>query len=239
MAIRAFRIKNSLHAAGWQDSQETDITPANGTPGWTVGKTAATRYAQFQSGTKVAATFFQTSALPDAPQLIAPDASVHDCWILTDAGAAFNGSFDASAWEIAMVVRETTSHAGVGRIRVRVWAATNTAATTGLRELTGAVQLGSSASSQTTTVDGTSTVTWSPGAITLTAEYLFVQVAWEILTAGGANGGDVVMRVGDANVAGTGTRVRTADYTAGAAAASLPHKRKGLAMMERSQDRWW
>jgi hypothetical protein len=70
--------------------------------------------------------------------------------------------------------------------------------------LTSAAQVGTTSAALSTTVDQTTTVTWSPGQINLNNEYLFFVLGWEIPTTSGSNTGDVVFRTGH-SAAGTRT----------------------------------
>ena len=73
-----------------------------------------------------------------------------------------------------------------GRWRCRVWASVN-ADGTSARELTSATLVGSIVTLNATGTTFASSATWAAPAITLTSEYLFFQLEWQITTAGTNN----------------------------------------------------
>lgn len=104
----------------------------------------------------------------------------------------FNGTFAATAWTFAWNLRASTAGC-VGHVNMRVWKSANAAGTS-------ATQLAANALGATvtlsTTADVNSSISWSPGALTLTNEYLFFQVEWQETTLGTTNGDNVLFRVG-------------------------------------------
>ena len=205
MATKTFRVATTTtNNSG--DLLEADQTAANRTDGWTSGKVGAASMSEFDAATKQGTGSFTAAVKPAS-------------FITGTACNAFSpvnsirGTFANTAWTFTFNLRCTTASAQRGRMRMRVFKSAN-AAGTGATELTGATQIGTTvAAALSTTVDQTSTVTWSPGTtIVLNDEYLFFVLAWEITTAGGANGADVVIRTGQA---AAGSRLVTPDFTFG------------------------
>jgi hypothetical protein len=84
-----------------------------------------------------------------------------------------NGSFDATAWTFNFVYQQSVT-GNTARFRVRVWRGRNEDGSSAT-ELTAAVQDGSTANPAAAT-NTTSSITWSPGAISLDNEYLFFEI---------------------------------------------------------------
>jgi hypothetical protein len=220
-AVRAFSlfsVKVFMVAAGNDGNfgalvDGVDQTAASRTDGWTVAKIAAANMAEFDAGTEQASGAFTTAAKP-ASFLTGTTANAFKT------PAALTGTFAALSWTFTFAVRATVASSQAGRMRLRVFAATDAAGTIGVRELTSATQVGITSAALSTTADVTSAVTWNPGTtITMNAEYLFFVIAWEITTASGSNSGDVLIRTGQA--AG-GSFLVTPDFTATTGATTNP-----------------
>lgn len=85
----------------------------------------------------------------------------------------------------------------VGRLRMRVWASAN-ADGSSARELTSGALIGAIVT-LSTTVTNNSTMTWSPGAITLNNEYIFFQLEWQETTQGSATQDSALIYIGAAS----------------------------------------
>lgn len=108
----------------------------------------------------------------------------------------FSGKFAATAWTFNFNLRASTAGA-VGHVNLRVWRSRNadgSAATQLLANTVGATV------TLSTTVDTNSSVSWSPGAVSLDNEYLFLQVEWQETIAGTSNSDNVLFRIGTALV---------------------------------------
>jgi hypothetical protein len=105
-------------------------------------------------------------------------------------------TFAATAWTFAWNLRASTAGC-VGRINMRVWRSVNAdgSAATSLLALTAGATV-----TLSTTADVNSSISWSPGALTLNNEYLFFQVEWQETTAGSVNGDNVFFRAGTAAI---------------------------------------
>lgn len=95
------------------------------------------------------------------------------------------GAFGATTWTLDWVLAAVTP-TDVGRMRTRIWRSANADGTSATL-LTSSTLVSSIVTLATNGVNVTSTVTWSPGAITLNNEYLFFQMEWEETTAGTSN----------------------------------------------------
>jgi hypothetical protein len=186
---------------------EVDQAAASRADGWTVGKIAPGLTSDFDVAVKqLAATFTSNTTFPK------PSAS-----LLTGAAAnAFKsqyrylGSFAAANWALTIAVRATVGSAQTGRVRARVFASVNADGSSS-RDLNGAVlPTGATTAALTSSADGTSLITWTAPAITLSSEYLFIAIAWDIVVASGSNNGDALLRTGQS--AG-GTRIVTSNFT--------------------------
>jgi hypothetical protein len=167
--------------------------------GWTVGTTAPTVYSEFDGGTKQANGTFSGTARPDG--------SINTAGDCLRTSTAYTGSFASANWTLTFsVIGVTNSGAQDGRARFRLFRSVN-ADGSSATEITGAAQVGSTVTNLSTTQQDSS-VTFNPGAFSLSNEYLFVQVGWEITGAGGMSTTDVVMRIGT-----TATRVVSSTFT--------------------------
>jgi hypothetical protein len=203
VAVRTLRL-GPLQDGNFAAMYEVDQTAASRADGWTVAKTAATNQSDFDAATKQLATTFAISAKPASFLTGTTANAIKVC-------APFSGVFANTAWTFTFAVRATVASSQAGRIRLRVYKSAN-ADGTSATELTAATQVGTTSSALSTSADVTSVVTWSPGAtITLTNEYLFFAIAWEITTASGSTTGDVVLRTGQS---AAGSRLVTPDFTA-------------------------
>jgi len=116
----------------------------------------------------------------------------------------FTGTFAATAWTFAWNLRASTAGA-VGHVNMQVWKSANadgSSATLLLANTAGATV------TLSTTADVNSSISWSPGALTLSNEYLFFQVEWQETTTGTTNC-NVLYRAGTA-------AITTPDLPAGA-----------------------
>ena len=209
MAAKTWYATNNLAGTAHQEMSETDPgTEATSSPqtGWVVG-TGATNHASFDAQSNVAAASFTATTQPDGTPVTTAGAG--DCLRST---TTYSGSFAAASWQVHFCVRGVTQ-AGTqdGRIRFRLLRGAN-ADGSGATEITAAQQQGSLVSNLLTSATQDSNLTFSPGAFSVTNEYIFVQLAWERTGAGGHSTTDVAMRIGNASSAGT--RVISADFTA-------------------------
>jgi hypothetical protein len=117
----------------------------------------------------------------------------------------FSGTFAATAWTLNFNLRASTAGC-VGHINVRIWKSSNAAGTSATQLLANTAGLTVTLS---TTADVNSSVSWSPGALSLNNEYLFFQVEWQETTLGTTNGDNVLFRAGTSSIT-------TADFVAAA-----------------------
>lgn len=207
MAVKTYRLTGG-NDGNFGAIQEADVAAASRADGWTVAKLAAAQSADWARGLKQASSAF--SANGTTPKPTALITTLNSQALKTP--AALSGVFAATAWTLTFALRASVVSAQAGRIRMRVYRSVN-ADGTGATEITSATQIGTTSAVLSTSADVTSTVTWSPGALTLNAEYLFFTLAWEVTTAGGSNTADVLLRTGQA---AAGTRIVTPDFTVGA-----------------------
>lgn len=201
MAALTLYATNNLVSVHQELSATSPGANATSSPnvGWTVG-TGSTNRAAFQAGTEVASTAFVNTTPPDG----SIDTTNGDC---LRSSIAYTGSFTSANWTISFtVIGVTQSGAQDGRAYFRLFRSAN-ADGSSATEITGAAQQGSLVTNLSTTQQ-TSSVTFNPGAFSLTNEYLFVQVAWERTGAGGMTTTDVIMRVGT-----TATLVVTSSFS--------------------------
>ncbi len=201
-------LTSNLGGTAHQGMSETDPgTEAFASPvyGWIVGTNGANLYASADAQTEVARTVFSATLQPDGS--IVTTAGAGDCWVTT---STYTGTFVTGNWVVNGCARANTAAGGTSRMRVRVFSGPNQDGTSAT-ERTSAVQVCSTIT-PSTTVTNNSTVTFSLTGFTVSSEYIFIQVGWETVTAGGGVTVDVNFRVG--NSAGLGSRVISAPFSA-------------------------
>ena len=171
----------------------TSRSIASSGTGWTVAKTASGSYAPMTASVTVAATTFTTTiqprAIPDAVGTAVPA----DGWIF----GPFAGTFAASPFKWQIEANGTTINSQAGYFQWKLWksadvsGSSTTALTTGFQ----------TSSLRAIAANGT----YFSGSFTpLTSircdnEYLILEMAWAITTAGGANGCNVIVQVGSSS----------------------------------------
>ena len=211
MAIQTIYITNGASIApGWFGPTQLNgsaPTAANSNVGWTPGKTAITSpYYRGRLGSTTTAGTAQAASWNASTT--APTAGTSNS--STTAGDSFivgplSGTFANTAWTFNWNMRGTTAGC-IGHVNMRMWRGTNASGT-------GATQVIANTAGATvtlsTTADTNSSITASPGAMTLNNEYLFFQIEWQETTVGSSNSDDVRFRIGTASIT-------TADYVAAA-----------------------
>lgn len=170
--------------------------------GWVVS-TGLTNHSEWFNDVERAATTFTGTTVPDGSL----DTTNGDFWT---SPTALSGSFASANWNVHFSCRANTlGDTQDGRIRIRLFRGVNQDGSSAT-EITSAQQQGGLVTNLLTSATQVSTVTWNPGVISVTNEYIFVQLAWERTGAAGMSSGDVNARIGGAS----GSRVITADFTA-------------------------
>ncbi|HEY9657574.1 MAG TPA: hypothetical protein V6C65_03855, partial [Allocoleopsis sp.] len=189
MAQLNFRVQNAL--SGTFRSMDEVNSAAATVGGWKLGKTAAGQSAELTVGTE-SNVFTLQSSFPKPNGLIT--GASPNAWRSVN---QYSGTFAATAWSIRVAGRSVNNaFSGTGRARVRVFASVN-ADGSAARELTTATQVGTTVGPGSTSADVVSVVTWTPATtLTLAGEYIFIAVAWEIITASGNNNADIDLRTG-------------------------------------------
>lgn len=196
----------------WGNLQDggTAPTAANSTFGWGVAKSAPATQGFWPA--RLGATGTVASSQAQATSTIDSDTSptkgtsntnstAGDSWV----AGPYTGTFANTAWTFDWNMRAGTAGA-VGRVRMRVWKSAN-ADGSSATALTTSTLVGSTVT-LSTTADTNSSMSWSPGSITLSNEYLFFQVEWEETVAGTSASDNVLWRIGTA-------KITTPDFSTG------------------------
>lgn len=191
----------SVHQAMSETSPGANAT-ASPVTGWIVGTTAPTVYSKFDSQVeRTASTFAATPIEPDG----SIDTTIGDC-LRTE--GTYSGTFDTGNWTCTFsAIAVNNGGSQDGRAGFRVFTSPN-ADGTSATEVTAARQAGGLMTNLATSAQQDSAATFSINTFTVTNEYIFVQLGWEITGAGGMTSADVDMRIGD-----TATRVVSANFT--------------------------
>ncbi len=209
MPAKSYYLRDALTAEGWRELSESTQAAAtinaSGGDGWIVG-TGTTNHSKYEArtdATERASTTFDATTYPTGTL----DTTLKDAFRIT---STLNGDFASGDWEAHLVVRGITSagaHDGRARFRIIKADADGSNAT----EITSAQQQGAQVNNISSTADFDSNLTFNPGAFSISNQYLFVQIAWERIGAGGMTTTDVHFRTGVSST--QGTRIITADFT--------------------------
>jgi len=182
-----------------ESSPAADALAAPAT-GWIVS-TGSTNRSEFRPRVERAATTFANTTPPDGSL----DTTNGDGF---RSATTYTGVFSAAeTWSFSFAARAATSASGQdGRAYCRVFRSANEDGS-GATEITSGAVEGTIVTNLTTSATQTSTCTFEPGEVTLSGEYLFVQVAWGRTGAASMTGADVNMFIG-----ATGTRLVTASF---------------------------
>lgn len=203
MASILWYLVDGVDAQGWQALSTSTQSAATTAAGWVVG-TGTTNHSELFANTERAASTFTGTAVPDGTL----DTTNKDAF---RSPIALTGTFANANWTIQFAVRSPTQGgAHDGRVRFRLLKAG--ADGSGAVEITSGQQQASQVTDVSNSADFNSTLTFNPGAFTLDGEFLFIQVAWERIGAGGMASTNIRFRTGSASTP-TGTVVTTADFT--------------------------
>lgn len=172
---------HALQDGGTAPSSATMVT------GWTTGTTVADRYSRMSAGVERAATTFTSTVQPNG----APDNTLGDCF---RSPLPLTGVFAAGNWTYSFPIIASASSSKTGRIRVRLWGSSNATGSS-------ATEIGSARALSVANADDVEAIssgTVSEPSVTLTNQYLFVQVAWHIVTDSSSSTSDVLLRTGSA-----------------------------------------
>lgn len=162
-------------ADGWPLLQVGGTAPADATlaTGWCVTGLAAGQYARMAGGVKRLASTFSGTAQPSS----GPDSALKDCWRSEN---KLTVTIPAGDWTIPVpLIAESTSAEGANvRVRIRLWSSVN-ADGSAATELTAGAVVGTSVTTLQSEAASISTATITLGAVSFTAQYLFLQVALE------------------------------------------------------------
>lgn len=203
MATTRWYLANAL-VNSWSELSTTAQGAATIPGGWVVG-TGTTNSSEWNStnATDRASTTFVGNTVPDGTL----DTTLFDAFRTTN---PINGTFAAANWSIQFAVVSTIqagAHDGAAVFRLIKADADGSNPTL----ITAAQQTASTATNVGAT-DINSTLTFNPGAITITNQYLFVQMAWKRIGAGGMTTTNIRLRTGSAATP-TGTTILSSDFT--------------------------
>jgi len=206
MAAKTWYLTNASVSNG-SDLSDTDPgAEAFRSPvtGWIVSTGSTNRSEWFNDVERAASTFTGTT-VPDGTL----DTTNGDFWT---SPTVLTGNFASANWTISLCVRANTggdTHAG--KAYARIFRGANQSGASAV-EVTGAATAGTGVTNLLTSATQDSTITVNPGAFSVSAEYIFIQLAWERTAAAGMTTYDVNARIG--NTSGHGSRVVTSDFAA-------------------------
>jgi hypothetical protein len=148
-------------------------TAATSPTGWTVAGLAVGQMARMAFGVERAAGVFSATAQPSG----APDAALGDGY---RTAAALNGSYAAGTWTIQIPMLAVDAAGANLRARIRLWRSAN-ADMSGATEITSGAVIGTTVTALGTVTPQISTCTVALGTVTLTNEFLFLQIAAEVV----------------------------------------------------------
>jgi hypothetical protein len=159
------------------------------TTGWIVGTATSTKYALMDSNTERTAASFNSTAVPGTG---GPNNTLGSSFRSAN---KITGTFAAGTWSLNADVSAVTAGGDQdGAITWRLWRSAN-ADGSGATQITSAIQTTSTLTNiNTSAVHTYSDVSLS--AVTLTNEYLFIDLGWKITGAGGGSTWDVYIHQG-------------------------------------------
>lgn len=144
--------------------------------GWTVAGRAVGDFARMAYNVERGAGTFSSTAQPSGAPNNAVETGAGDCFRI----GPLSGTFPAGNWDFSFAVRaDSLGGTQDGRMNVRVWRSVN-ADGSGATEITAGATALSTVTNLTTSASQNSTGTIALGAVSLTNEYLFIQLAWEV-----------------------------------------------------------
>ncbi|HEY6022398.1 MAG TPA: hypothetical protein VIY48_21825 [Candidatus Paceibacterota bacterium] len=144
--------------------------------GWTVAGRAVGDFARMAYNLERGAGTFSSTAQPSGAPNNAVETGAGDCFRI----GPLTGSFPAGDWNFSFAVRaDSLGGTQDGRMNVRVWRSANADGSSATEITAGATAL-STVTNLTTSASQNSTGTVTLGAVSLTNEYLFIQLAWEV-----------------------------------------------------------
>jgi hypothetical protein len=107
----------------------------------------------------------------------------------------FNGIFAATAWTFTLnLIADINKTGATGHVNIQVWKSANADGSVATKLLTNTP--GTTVTLAASGLPGyNSSLTWTPGALTLSNEYLFFQIEWQETTVGTLSGCNVRYRV--------------------------------------------
>ena len=242
MAIKTFYVLNTLAVTpNWFcQLQDGGTAPTNVacTFGWAMGtnpvsspywrgRIGASLVSNIANGNNSATSWIDSASGPTAGTGNT-NATAGDSFITP---AKYTGTFANTAWTFNFYIRCANVNGNPQSCaRFRVWASAN-ADGTSARQLSTGTLIGSTVAPVLTTVEYNSTLSWSPGAITLNDEYLFFQIEWQSIVAGTNASNNAVFRQGPSSII-------TPDLGAGAPAGKLAKVWDGSAWVTKPVKVW-
>jgi len=148
---------------GFGSLSETDPGASTMITGWVVAKNASPNFAKVLYGTERSGAFSSTDAMATASGPASGDSFRTE--------NTYNGTFANANWTVTLAARAVTSASSqTGAVKVRLWRSVN-ADGSSATQITSSLLTGTTSAAMSTTADGTSTATFTPGGtITLTNE---------------------------------------------------------------------
>jgi hypothetical protein len=172
-ALNLFLGDNAVAGQNFGELELAAPTAATSPTGWTVAGLAAGQMARLAYGVERAAGVFSATAQPSG----APDAALGDGF---RTAATLNGSYAAATWTIQVPMLAVDAAGANLRARIRLWRSAN-ADMSGATEITSGAVIGTTITALGTVTPQISTCTVALGTVTLTNEYLFLQIAAEVV----------------------------------------------------------
>lgn len=169
------------------------LIPVNSNTSWTVAKNVSGSYSYMSAST--AATVFTTTAKPNTTAL---NTTRGPGWVF----GPYTGVFARNTMSFQLNYAATTVNAQAGLVTYRLWrgpdpTGTNASLITPTYQKTNIITVN-------TTGNRVSASFIMTSSLSMTNEYLFLETAWGITTAGGSNGCNVILRAGSGSYFRTG-----------------------------------
>jgi hypothetical protein len=184
VAVKKWYWKNAT-ASGSSHGSLSELAPTANTgalaTGWTPGSSSSGYSLMLWGTRRAAATFGGTAQPASAP-------TTNDCARTTDGTGTgkYTGAFASGTWTLASTLSSAVASGSNVKLEFRLWRSVNADGSSATEITSGAIE-----TNAFTAVDSGNNVvsaTFNPGAVSLSGEYLFLQVACRInaLGSGGA-----------------------------------------------------
>lgn len=200
--------RQSNSSAGLLDF--TQPTASTSTTGWTIGTTSVSFPYSLGSFNLEKVANFSSGALPSTGPVTTAAHFAQDCY---RSSASTTGVFSAGTWYSSFSMIAVTNASGQdGNVRLRIYHSSSESGA-GAVQFTAGTMVGTTITNLATTVAQSSSASTQIGQSSITSEYIFLQVAWQITGVATNAGADALTRFGPITSLEAGSFLVTPTFT--------------------------